>query len=486
MAELVHDAGLCDLTARDLASALASGRVSATEVLEAHLRRIDERNGALTAVVSLDPDGARQRARAADDARSAGHHLGPLHGVPMTLKDGNDVAGLRTTIGTHELDHVPSADGTVAKRLRAAGANIVGHTNVAAWLADHQSANPVFGRTSNPWDTSRTAGGSSGGAAAAVASGMSSVDVGSDMVGSLRQPASFCGVYALKPTEHRVPLTGFFRSPDAGPRPVRIMVSLGPVTRSLEDLELLLSLISGPDGLDSDVAAVPFEHRPDTASAALRLAVARTIPGAPVAKVLRDRVDQVAGAVADAGGVVEEALPDISWDAQAALYGELLQTLTTVFSPGGGSPPTLARYLELLDTRDKIIAAWERFFDRYDALLMPPAATVAYPHSDGRTPLEIDGGRMPYQEQGLVFALSNLNGLPGLVMPAGLDPDGMPAGIQLVGARWREPVLLAIGRGLESAGVTPGFQAPPTPKDSVSPTTARPPLPAGISAPTSA
>ena len=199
MAELVHDAGLCDLTARDLASALAFGRVSATEVLEAHLRRIDERNGALTAVVSLDPDGARQRARAADDARSAGHPLGPLHGVPMTLKDGNDVAGLRTTIGTHELDDVPSADGTVAKRLRAAGANMVGHTN-------------------------------------------------------------------------------------------------------------------------------------------------------------------------------------------------------------------------------KIIAAWERFFDRYDALLMPPAATVAYPHSDGRTPLEVDGGRMPYQEQGLVFALSNLNGLPGLVMPAGLGP----------------------------------------------------------------
>ncbi len=328
LAHQPHDAGLCDLTVRELARRLASGEVSAVEVLEAYLRRIDERNGALNAVVSIDADGARQRARAADDIRASGQPLGALHGAPLMLKDGNDVAGLRTTIGTEELDNVPVADGAVAMRLRAAGANIVGHTNVAAWLADHQSANPVFGRTSNPWDTARTAGGSSGGAAAAVATGMTPVDVGSDLVGSLRQPASFCGVYALKTTEHRVPLTGFFRTLDGAPRPVRIMVSLGPLARNLDDVEMLLSLISGPDGLDSDVPAVPLNRRTDVAPGELRLAVAPAIPGAPIANVLSDQVNQVASAVANAGGRVEQQLPDISWDAQATLYGSPTRTPT--------------------------------------------------------------------------------------------------------------------------------------------------------------
>lgn len=462
MARQQSDTGLAGLTVRELAPPLSSGEVTAIEVLDVHLERIAARNGELNAVVSLDEEGARARARAADDLRAAGGPLGSLHGIPITLKDGHDVAGLRTTIGTAELDNVPSADGAVAARLRAAGANIIGHTNVAAWLADHQSGNPVFGRTSNPWNPSLTAGGSSGGAAAAVASGMTPAEVGSDLVGSLRQPASFCGVYGLKPTEHRVPLTGFFRVPGGSPRPVRIMSSLGPMARSLDDVELLLSIICGPDGYDADVPAVPFDHRPDVAPRDLRLAVAPRIPGAPVASVLSDRVRQVADAVSDTGGDVQEVLPDIAWDDQLALYGELLQTVTTVFSGSAeGSEHTLAGYLDALDRRDKLIAAWEAFFERYDALLVPPAATVAYPHSDGSSPLDIDGEQVPYHEQGFVFAMSNLTGLPGLVLPAGLDDDGTPVGVQLVGPRWSEPTLLGIGRGLEGAGITPGFQTPP-------------------------
>ncbi len=437
MVQLVEDRDLCALGAAEVGRRIASGRASAVDVLDAQLARIDDRNGALGAVVSLDPDGARQRALAADDALATGRPIGPLHGVPITLKDGNDVAGLRTTIGNHELDSVPAKDGAVAARLRAAGANIIGHTNVAAWLADHQSANPVFGRTSNPWDLSRTSGGSSGGAAAALASGMTPLDVGSDLVGSLRQPASFCGVYALKTTEHRVPLTGFFRTPDGAPRPLRIMLNLGPLARwpagplhlgprarwpaeprpagplarDLDDLELALSVISGPDEFDGDVPPVPLTHRDPRPPGDLRVAVASTIPGAPVAKVLQDRVDQVAGAISDAGGQVQEALPEISWQEQGELFGELVQLLTSVFTPDGADF-RLARYLELLSRRDELIGCWERFFAQYDALLIPPAATVAYPHCPPGEPLSVVGGQIAYYEQGFVFAAASLNGLP--------------------------------------------------------------------------
>src|SRR5690242_9928318 len=195
----------CMTTATELARLIRSGQLSALEATRAHLDRVAARNGALTAVVSLDPDQALRAAGAADAALARGDDVGPLHGVPMTLKDGHDVAGLRTTIGAPELDRMADADGAVAARLRAAGAVIMGHTNVAARLADYQSCNPIFGCTSNPWDTDRTAGGSSGGAAAALAAGMTPLEVGSDLAGSLRQPAHFCGVYGLKPTEHRVP-----------------------------------------------------------------------------------------------------------------------------------------------------------------------------------------------------------------------------------------------------------------------------------------
>ncbi|RIQ18397.1 amidase [Jiangella rhizosphaerae] len=452
------DTELTRLTLTRLTQLLATGATSPSELLEAHLARIDAVNPALTAVVSLDADGARARAHAGEP------WPGPLHGVPLTLKDAIDVAGLRTTIGTAELDHVAGSDSTVAARLRAAGANLVGHTNVAAWLADHQSANPVFGRTANPWDPGLTSGGSSGGAAAAVAAGLTPGDIGSDLVGSLRLPAAFCGVYALKPTEHRVPLTGFFSVPGGGPRPVRIIGCLGPIARDLDDLELLLSLVAGPDADDGDVPPVPLGPSPAgraVAPSALRLAVAPSVPGAPVASAVRDRVRQVADAVADAGGEVEEALPDLSWEEQFSLFGELVMTLTSVFAPGDGPAPTLAWYLEALSRRDRLVAAWSRFFERYDALLMPAAATLPYPHCPPGSPLTVDGTEVPYHEQGSVFAPTNLTGLPGLAMPAGQSVDGLPIGVQLVGPRWSEPALLAIGRGLERAGVLPGFRWPP-------------------------
>ncbi|MGH7321199.1 MAG: amidase [Candidatus Rokuibacteriota bacterium] len=444
----------CELPARVLARRLRQRQLSAAEVLKAHLARIEKHNTTLTAVVSLDVERARKLARKADAALRRGEVWGPLHGIPMTLKDGHDVAGLRTTVGTKELDRVAEEDGTVAARLRVAGAIIIGHTNVPPWLADYQTANQIFGRTANPWDVERTAGGSSGGAAAALAAGMTPLEIGSDLVVSIRLPAHFCGVYGLKPTEHRVPLTGFLRLPGV-PRSVRIMSCLGPMARDLGDLELALSIIAGPDGHDSDVPPVPLATEPRRRLSGLHLAVATTLPGATVATSLRRQVERVAAEAARAGARVEERLPDIDWDESNQLFGELVATIT------GREEGRLSRYFGALALRDRFIAGWRAFFENFDALILPPAATSAFTHRKSGERIEVDGKTVSYEALGLLGAFANLTGLPALVAPAAID-NGLPIGIQLVGPRWSEMRLLRIARQLEQVGVLPGFQEPPS------------------------
>jgi amidase len=457
--------GPCELPARVLARRLRRRQLTAVEALEAHLQRIEERNPALNAVVSLDADRARKLAEAADAALRRDEIRGPLHGVPMTLKDAHDAAGLRTTVGTAELDRIADEDGTVAARLRAAGAILIGRTNVAAWLGDPlQTTNPVLGRTCNPWDPERTPGGSSGGAAAALAAGMTPLEVGSDLAGSIRLPACFCGVYGLKTTEHRVPFTGFFRQPDGVPRSVRILSCLGPMARDLGDLELALRVIAGPDGQDGDVPPVPLDSRRRLRLQDLRLAVAPALPGGKIAKGIRQRIERVAAQASDAGARVEESLPDIDWEDLYKLFGDLVATITGLFSPGAhlrDEQRKLSWYFAALERRDRLAAAWQRFFVGFDGLILAPAATNAFTHREPGTPVEVDGEAVSYWEIGSAQAICNLTGLPGLAVPAGLDEQGLPVGIQIAGPLWSELRLLEIARALERAGVLPGFQAPP-------------------------
>jgi len=456
--------GPCEVPARVLARRLRRRQLSVAEAMEAHLARIEKHNPALNAVVSLDANRARALAKAADAALGRGEIWGPLHGVPMTLKDGHDVAGLRTTIGTRLFDRVAEEDGTVAARLRAAGALLIGHTNVPPFLADYQSANPIFGRTANPWDLGRTPGGSSGGAAAALAAGMTPLEVGSDLAGSLRLPSHFCGVYGLKTSEHRVPITGFFRPPARVPQSVRIMTSLGPLSRDLGDLQLLLALLAGPDGQDSDVPPVPLGSESRRRIQDLRLAVAPTLPGATVSKSLHQRVERVAAQLSDAGARVEQRLPDLDWEALHALFRDLVATITVLFDPGAELPDeqrTLAWYFGALQQRDGFIATWEKFFGDFDALLLPPAMTSAFPHCESGTPIGVDGVKVSYETHGGLLVFCNLTGLPALTVPMGLDDQGLPIGLQIVGRRWSEVGLLGIARALEQVGILPGFQSPP-------------------------
>ncbi|MER9212790.1 amidase [Mesorhizobium sp. M0663] len=446
----------------NLAAAIRDRTVSAIEVLDEHLAQIDRHNEAVNAVVTLDRDGARQRAGKADEAQARGEALGPLHGVPFTLKDTHETAGMRTTVGFPAFaDFAPRADSPVVAWLKAAGGILVGKTNVATMLGDWQSSNPLFGRTGNPWNLQRTAGGSSGGAAAALGTGMTPFEVGTDMQDSIRLPAAFCGVCGLKPTEHRVSLAGAFPDPGGAPRSVRLISCLGPMARSVEDLVLIYRLIAGPDGSDTDLAPVPVEDMPELDLTTLRIAFAPSFPGFPVAGEIRAAVESLAKELQAAGAIVEEAkLPKLDLHDDLEQGGALIGMMLEAAQPEPREKPTpVSRWFEALARRDRSILAWERFFDGCDALLCPVAMATAFPHCDPGTSIEVDGEKQTYWMLPAYGAVFNYSGHPALSLPCGQDSNGLPIGLQLVGKRWSESRLLGIARAIDP--LAGGFRRPP-------------------------
>lgn len=331
----------------ELAAAIRAGRISAAEALDAHLAQIERHNGTLNAVVIIDAEAARKRAGEADAAQARGENWGPLHGVPHTLKDAHSTAGMRSTVGFPPFaNHVAKEDGTVAARLKAAGSVLVGKTNTAMLLGDYQSGNPLFGRTNNPWNIERTPGGSSGGAAAALAAGMTPFEIGTDMSASIRLPAHFCGVFGLKPTENRVSLHGGFPDPQGLPRTVRILSCIGPMARTVDDLALLYGIIAGSDGHDTEVKPVPLDKMPETGLKGLRVAHAPTFPGVPVADEIRNAVENLARRMESAGAIVEqERLPEIDFLADLQSTGELIGMMLGAVQEDG-PPVSLKQYLE--------------------------------------------------------------------------------------------------------------------------------------------
>ncbi|TGQ45432.1 MULTISPECIES: amidase [unclassified Mesorhizobium] len=445
----------------DLATAIAARRISAVVALDAHLAQIDRGNGAVNAIVTLDREGARERARQADVALARGDALGPLHGVPFTLKDTHDTAGMKTTVGFPPFaDYVAKKDSPVVARLKAAGAILIGKTNVATMLSDWQSDNPLFGRTGNPWNLSRTAGGSSGGAAAAVAAGMTPFEVGTDMQDSIRLPAAFCGVYGLKPTEHRVSLAGAFPDPGGMARSVRLMSCLGPLARSAEDLALIYRIIAGPDGGDTDLAPVPVEATDTPDVGTLRFAVATTFPGFPVAGEISAAVEKLGEKLGSAGAMVDEAkLPRLDLHDDLAEGGALIGMMLEAAQPDPPEQPTpVSRWFTALARRDRSILGWDRFFESCDALLCPVAMTTAFPHCAPGTAIEVNGREENYWMLPAYGAVFNYSGHPALTIPGGYDGEGLPIGLQLVGRRWSESRLLGIASAI--APLTDGYRRP--------------------------
>ncbi|MDX8477109.1 amidase [Mesorhizobium sp. VK24D] len=443
----------------ELAAAIAERKISAVEALDAHLAQIDRHNKAINAVVILDREGARERARQADAALARTDTLGPLHGVPFTLKDTHETAGMRTTVGFPPFaDYVARKDSPVVARLKAAGGVLVGKTNVATMLGDWQSDNPLFGRTGNPWDLSRTAGGSSGGAAAAVGAGLTPFEVGTDMQDSIRLPAAFCGVYGLKPTEHRVSLAGAFPDPGGAPRSVRLMSCVGPIARNLEDLALIYRIIAGPDGADTDLAPVPVEPMPKLELKSLRIAFASTFPGFPVAAEISAAVERLAAGLASAGASVEEArLPKLDLHDDLAEGGKLIGMMLEASQPE--QPTPVSQWFAALARRDRSILAWQRFFESCDAFLCPVAMTTAFAHCKPGTTLKVSGKDESYWMLPAYGAVFNYSGHPAVAIPCGLDSGGLPIGLQLAGRRWSEARLLGIAAAI--APLAGGFRRPP-------------------------
>ena len=444
------------------AEAIRNRRISASEVLRIHLAQIDKFNPTLNAINLTDAEKALERARAADEAIARGEFWGPLHGVPFTLKDAHCTAGMRTTVGFPPFaDYVPEEDSTVAARLKLAGGNLIGKTNVATMLGDYQTNNPLFGRTNNPWNVHRTPGGSSGGAAAALAVGMTPFEIGTDLSGSIRIPAHFCGVFGLKPTERRVPLTGLIPNPQNLARPIRIMNSIGPMARSVEDLQLIYSIIAGADERDTDVQSAPQAQTSELSLKQLRIALVPTFPGFPVAADIRSAVESAGAELAKAGAIVEEAtLPEVEFHADLSGAGELIGMMLGTVQPGGQeNPVTLAQYFKALARRDESIFAWEQFFESWDALLCPPAMVTAFPHCEPGADLELDGEPVSYWLVSAHGAIFNYTGHPAVVLPYKLDRDGLPIGLQLVGKRWNESHLLGVAKSVSA--VTGQFQRPP-------------------------
>ena len=426
------------LPASDAAAMVRRKEISSRELTEMMLARIDAVNPALNAVVELRRDAALQEAAGADEAIARGDAK-PLQGVPMTVKESFNVAGMGTTWGNPAFkDYVADSDATVVRRLKEAGAIIVGKTNVHFMLADFgQTANEVYGVTNNPWDVTRTPGGSTGGGAAALAAGLTFLEYGSDLVGSIRIPASFCGVYGLKPSVGTVPLTGFqLPGPPALPSDMSYMLAIGPLGRSASDLRLALNVTGGPEAPAARAYAWSMSAPRHTRLRDFRVGVVLDHEGAPVSSEVGARLSNAVDALSRTGATVIEGWPEgVDPVGQAESFGFHIG-LFFAFAQPGAEVPKMAEFIEHENRRMFARAAWSRYFEDFDVFLCPANFTAAFPHDNrpfGERAIATPEGEQPYDRQPFWISQASLPGLPAVVAPVGRTPGGLPVGAQIIG-----------------------------------------------------
>ena len=458
-----HDIIYAD--AAELARRIRAGELSPVEVARAHLERIAAVNPRLNALIAF-PDGVMERARAAEAAAGRGEFWGPLHGVPFTVKDCVDTAGVVTTRGSRLFaDYVPAADATVVRRLKDAGGLFIAKSNMPEFALWWETDNLVYGRTENPWMIGRTPGGSSGGEAAAVASGMSPLGVGSDVGGSIREPANYCGIVGLKATHGRIPLTGHW------PETLLRFMHVGPIVRSVGDAALALSVMAGPDGVDHYAPPVPLPPRPLPESVAgLRVAWCAEGPFAPVDREVQDTVAAAAAALGELGCAVApvelagwrdwpgQQISARIFAAEGSQYLEpIIEGRRELLAPSMQRRlnlplPEYGEYLEAVAQVELLRADLMALFARFDLLLLPAGPVTAHPHDTRRHEIVRDTGAVdtaPPRHALTCTVPFDLTGSPALSLPFGASADGLPIGVQLVGRHFDEAAVLRAGAALE-------------------------------------
>lgn len=442
-------------TTIELADMIRRKQASSLEVVDAHLARIAAVNPQLNAVVQLRAEQARADARAADQHQAQGKPLGALHGVPMTLKDSIDTAGVISTAGTTgRAQFVPTKDATVAKRLKAEGAILLGKTNTPELTWAFETNNLVYGRTNNPYDVTRSPGGSSGGAAAIVAARGAPFDIGSDSGGSIRLPSHLCGLAGLKPTSGRVSRHGHIISPDGV---IQSFTQLGPIARSVDDLWLLFGILAGPDRRDASLVPAPLRDPKTVQIAGLRIAMHTDNGLSPPDPEVVTAVQNAASALTAAGAIVELRKPDalsktlemddILYRAYGAASLQRLLDFCGTTTPGPEVQASLevppwpgAKVAEAIERWDAWRGRMLKFFDDTDAILCPPYAKASLPHGESGD----------YAAFSYTFAY-NMTGWPGAVVRAGATPQGLPLGVQIVGSPFREDIVVALAGRIEQA-----------------------------------
>jgi len=480
--------------ATDLIQALKNGSLTSTELTAALLQRIREHNPQINAVVTLDESQALTRAAEADSALARGESTGPLHGLPLTLKDTWEVAGMACTAGAPALkDHIPKRHADIVKKLEEAGAIILGKTNVPTYATDIQSYNKLFGVTRNPHNPEHTPGGSSGGAAAALASGMTPLEVGSDLAGSIRIPAHFCGVFGHKPSRTLVSFRGHIPGPP-GTESQPDLAEGGPMARTAADLALLLQVIAGPAEREETSWQLAMAPAKIESLEQARVGLWLSDPLCPVDKELAEGYQTLAKALGQKGALVSEAKHDLLnlahlLPAYFNLLGSLMSSSLTpaqksrikwiarmekwlhLFGPvtahvgeyGRGVNQQVGQWLVWNETREKMRAQITTLFDEYDVLLTPitPTAAIAHDHSQPAFKRQITVADKPraYMDQFCWIALATLLGLPATSVPIGRTRNGLPFSVQVIGAPGMDLTTIKFGELLEQQGLA-GFCEP--------------------------
>ncbi len=471
-------------SATETAGRIRKKEISPVDLVEAYLAQIDKLNPRLNAFVQLDEEGARRAARDAAEAIAQGEDLGPLHGVPISIKSSIEVAGLRCEAGTRlRAGYVARQDAPLVARLKRAGAIVLGTTNTPELLMAWETDNLLYGRTNSPWNLERTPGGSSGGEAAAIAAGMSAGGVGSDGGGSIRVPSHFSGICGLKPTPGRIPATGHYPT-SAGP--FALLGVVGPMARTVDDLKVLFEAMQGADPGDTCAARVPLRWPGREEVRRLRIGYFEEDGRTAVAPEIRGAVRMAAEALRGAGFEVEPFRPQGLEEARKLWHKFFVVCAGMLLRPmfrgrEGDLSPMLRQFLGWADaepalTAESLLDAWIRRdavraqvfaqMEKFPILLCPPAAIPAFRH--GEREWRIEGKTVKYLDAWSYAAFFNLLGNPGAVVPVSRTGENMPVGVQVVGRPWEEEQVLSVAAEIERC--CQGCRRPPiasSPGDSV-------------------